>query len=145
MRYMDLRKALLARNIGNAYDLSDDAVYRLSYGRPAPIETRQPEPVIKDRYTNRERALVREMRPTDLIAYHAIRDAAEAGDFSPSFRDLEDLLDCGGGGQKIIKILDRLERLGAIQQIAKRPRMAFRLPAAGLQTATTGLRLREHL
>lgn len=142
MRYMDLRRALAARGDANAYVRSDDAVYRMIYGRPMPATDPLPEPVEDpaEDYSAEERALLKRMTAIEREAYLEIRDAAEVGDLAPSYRELQEALN-GGTPWHVQKTLTSLERMGAIRCIAKRPRMAFWLPAAGIQTDTTGLRV----
>src|SRR5690625_1883184 len=142
MNYRQERESLRNSNLANWNTLSNAAVASIygrcawRYGEQRPAKRSSPT----DGYSPAERALYMRMRSSERVIYGAIRMAAEAGECAPSYRDLETTHDIGSA-TSVNKAIRALESMGALRRLASRPRLAFELPLAGLETATKGLRI----
>jgi|SRR5690554_1261707 len=138
MRYAAERAMLKRRGIANADTLSASYVARLS-GLPAPSSEpeRKPEPKGKQvgKYSDRELRLINRLNRTQLSVYMAIRRAAEAGDWAPTWLELqqEPLV---SGWAALKRSFRRLEELGALTCIPGHgtQKSIYTLPIAGLET-----------
>jgi len=138
MRYAAERAMLKRRGIANADTLSASYVARLS-GLPAPSSEPERRPKPKDKqvgkYSDKELRLINRLKRSELAVYMAIRRAAEAGDWGPTWPELrEEPLVSSWATLK--RSFSRLEELGAVERIPGNGtrKSIYTLPIAGLTT-----------
>lgn len=138
MRYAAERAMLKRRGIANADTLSASYVARLS-GLPAPSSEPERRPKSKDKqvdkYSDKELRLINRLKRTELAVYMAIRRAAEAGAWGPTWLELqqEPLVSSWAALKRSFR---RLEELGALKCIPGHgtQKSIYTLPIAGLET-----------
>ena len=138
MRYAAERAMLKRRGIANADTLSESYVARLS-GLPAPSSEPERKPKSTDtqvgKYSDKELRLINRLKRTELAVYMAIRRAAEAGDWGPTWLELhqEPLV---SSWPALKRAFSRLEELGALKYIPGNgtKKSIYTLPIAGLET-----------
>lgn len=138
MRYAAERAMLKRRGVANADTLSESYVARLS-GLPAPSSEPERRPKSTDRqigkYSDKELRLINRLKSSELAVYMAIRRAAEAGAWGPTWLELqqEPLVSSWAVLKRSFR---RLEELGALERIPGNgtQKSIYTLPIAGLET-----------
>src|SRR5690625_4433980 len=114
MSLAEIRRRFYGAGDAHAYVRSDDATYRMADGRPMPAagvrRQPEPEPDPMESYSAAERALLERMTVIQRDMYLEIREAAEVGDWSPSYRDLGETIN--GSDWRVGKMLAELQELG---------------------------------
>lgn len=133
----EIRRRFYDAGDAHAYVRSDDATYRMAYGRPMPAsrlaERAKPDAAT---YAPAEQAALDLMSGRQRTLYLSLRAAAEQGNLAPTYASLEQICVGSGSWEPLNCALDGLEEMGAIRRIrgCRGNRTMYQLPLAGLET-----------